>query len=156
LIDETISAPDLAQLLKDRHVLKCLELEKLTLDEDHCRALAAASRPDLQINLLSCRITDAGARIFVESLRLNRGPTLLRDCHIDHAILAEALRGNRRVTSLAIHINNKHEWDLVAPALQEDRGLVGLNLSYWVMPPDTLGVLCTLLWRSYGYYHESL
>jgi hypothetical protein len=146
LIDETISAPDLARLLQNSQVLKCLELEELTLDEDHCRALAAASRPGLEIKLFACTITEAGARFFIESLRLNRGPTQLCHCNIDHATLAEALRGNRSVTTFVLRSLKKHEMDLVARALQEDRGVVELDLSYSCrMEPNTLGVLCQSL-----------
>jgi hypothetical protein len=35
--------------------------------------------------------------------------------------------------------------DLVARALQEDRGVVDLNLTYGEMEPETLGVLCNSL-----------
>jgi hypothetical protein len=91
-----ISAPDLSQLLKaSRPCLAKITLNEGFLGEDHCRVLAAASRPGLDIVLKHCRIVKAGARIFAGSLRLNQGPTEMNVCDIDNAILAEALRGKR-------------------------------------------------------------
>jgi hypothetical protein len=112
---EWISAPDLSQLLKaPRPCLARITLNSCFLDEDHCRVLASASRPGVDIVLEHCRITKVGAGIFAGSFRLNQGPTKL---HIE--VLAEAFRGNMIFNTL-----NHLSWmDMFACALQEDRGV---------------------------------
>jgi hypothetical protein len=141
----SISAPDLSELLKaPRPCLEKLTLKSSTLDEDHCRVLAAASRPGLEIVLENCKITNAGARIFAESFRLNQGPTKLICCRINSEILAEAMRGNTVVNTLTLKYVETHELYLLARALQEDRGLVKLDFAS-IIGPETLGLFCLSL-----------
>jgi hypothetical protein len=71
------------------------------MDETHCRALGTYSRPDLEIALSCYQFTNAGARALGGVLGQNRGPTTLTCCGIDQLVLANRLRGNSRLKSLA-------------------------------------------------------
>jgi hypothetical protein len=92
-----INAPSLAHLLEQCPSLKGLKLQGLVLDENHCRALGAHSRPDLEINLDRCQLTSAGTIALAEALGRNQGPTKLDYCEIDNVVLANGLRGNSRL-----------------------------------------------------------
>jgi hypothetical protein len=91
----SISAPALASLMEHCQSLKCLSLMRLALDEIHCRALGTYSRPDLEIELTNCRLTDAAAVVLAEDLGLDQGPTRLDYCDGDYSILANGMRRNR-------------------------------------------------------------
>jgi hypothetical protein len=55
-------APSLAYLMEQCQSLKALRLAwEISLDEDHCRVLGGYSRPGLEIEIIHCRITSAGA-----------------------------------------------------------------------------------------------
>jgi hypothetical protein len=56
-----IPAPTLASLMEHCPSLKLLSLKDLKMDENHCRVLGAYSRPDLEIILVRCKFTSAGA-----------------------------------------------------------------------------------------------
>jgi hypothetical protein len=64
--------------------LKALRLERINLDENHCRVLGALSRPGLQIELNFCRITSAAATVLAQALGHNQGPIKLDYCGIDN------------------------------------------------------------------------
>jgi hypothetical protein len=130
-----IHAPTLAYLMKRCRSLKALTLRDLgSLDENHCRVLGAYSRPDLQIEVIRCNLSNAGARTLVEVLKCNQGPTELHYCDVDYSVLADGLRGNSSLKSLSPFVSNSprddnRELQAIANALKENRGLVSLNLS---------------------------
>jgi hypothetical protein len=71
------------------------------MDENHCRVLGTTFfRPDLEIELLDCKLTSAGGLVCAEVLGRNQGPTELDDCDIDTTVLADVLRGNSHLKSL--------------------------------------------------------
>jgi hypothetical protein len=112
--------------------LRVLDVRLLRLDTCHCRAIDACTltRTDLQIELFGCETTEPGEEIMLECIRQNRGPTELSACRIDTRRLADALRGNSSVTTLAPHKQCSDEERLaLVQALVENVGLVTLNLS---------------------------
>jgi hypothetical protein len=131
-----INAPSLEGLMEQCQSLKALTLNRIEMDENHCRVLGAYSRPDLEIVLDGCEIASAGASTLVEVLGRNQGPTKLDSCKIDILVLADGLRGNSRLKSLAtrtsdnIEVGNR-EVLAIAGALRENKGLVDLNLRCW-------------------------
>jgi hypothetical protein len=130
-----IKGPTLAHLVKQCQSLKVLKLQRLVLYENHCRVLGAYSRPDLEINLDSCKFTSEGASALAEVLGRNQGPTKLEFCTIDNMVLANGLHGNSRLKSLTLHISDSLEVGsrqilAIAGALKENKGLVELDLNY--------------------------
>jgi hypothetical protein len=99
------------------------------MDENHCRALGAYSRPGLEIKLIRCKLTSAGAINLAEVLGRNQGPTELHYCSIDFTVLADGLRGNSRLKSLT---NRDIDFEVLAVAgtLKENKGLAVFDLSY--------------------------
>jgi hypothetical protein len=89
-----INAPTLAHLMEECQSLKVLTLERIALDENHCRVLGGYSRPGLKIELYSCAITSSGTSALAEVLGRNQGPAKLNHCEIDYSVLADGLRGN--------------------------------------------------------------
>jgi hypothetical protein len=137
---------------------QCQSLKALTLgstnslDEDHCRALGSCSRPGLEIVLRHCTITSAGASILAEFLGRNQGPTRLANCHIDNSVLADGLRGNSRLERFTPRIftspeDSDRQFIAIAGALQENKGLVELNLngSRDIMNDEAWGAICNSL-----------
>jgi hypothetical protein len=130
-----IHAPTLAYLMKRCQSLKALTLRDLgSLDENCCRVLGAYSRPGLQIEVIRCKFTNAGARTLVDVLTRNQGPTELHYCDVDYSVLADGLRGNSSLKSLSPFVSNSprddnRELQAIASALIENKGLVMLNLS---------------------------
>jgi hypothetical protein len=96
LTDCILHATTLANLIEQCQSRKFLFLKDLEIDEDQCRVLGVYSRPDLEIVLDDCTISDAGASTLAEVLGRNQGPTKLNDCDIDNFVLANGLRGNSR------------------------------------------------------------
>jgi hypothetical protein len=145
------NAPTLAHLLEQCPSLKTLWLEKIALDESHCRILDAYSRPDLDIILYSSNLTNTGTSALVESLRRNQGPTKLAYCHLDYSVLADGLRGNTRLKSLKSFIFSSggvssEEFLSIAGALKENKGLVDVELTYnFRMSDETWDILCDSL-----------
>jgi hypothetical protein len=133
-----INAPTLARLMERCQNLRILKLQGLEcLDESHCRGLGTYSRPDLDINLDHCRFTNAGTSALVEVLERNQGPTSLTWCRMDYSVLADGLRGNSRLKSLALRLfssssfeDGKRQVLAIASALRENKGLVELDLSH--------------------------
>jgi hypothetical protein len=99
-------------------------------DNNDCRAIDALTRTDLQIELRCCVPTESGEEILLECIRQNRGPTKLFWCRIDTRRLADALRGNNSVTTLALREPCSDEERLVlVEALAENEGIVTLYLN---------------------------
>jgi hypothetical protein len=131
--DGVTNAPPLAYLMEQCQSLKALTLNRLEMDENHCRVLGAYSRPDLEIILVRCKLTSAGASALAEVLGRNQGPTKLDFCFMDNSILANGLRGNSRLKSLVPSISNdrdvgNQEVLAIAGAVRENKGLVYLDL----------------------------
>jgi hypothetical protein len=154
----SMNAPILAYLLEQCQSLRVLTLMRLdSLNENHCRVLGAYSRPDLEIVLDNCKITNAGARTLAQVLGRNQGPTKLDYCDIDYFLLADGLRGNSRLKSLKLCFSTSSEEDrnrqlpAIAAALRENKGLVDLDLSRRVytsditMSDETWGAICDSL-----------
>jgi hypothetical protein len=129
-----LNAPTLAYLLEQCQSLKALTLVDLVLDEDHCNVLGGYSRPDLEIVMTGCEVTNAGTCTLAEVLGRNQGPTKLDFCYIDNSVLANGLRGNNRLKSFRPRIFSslevgKQELLAIASALRENKGLIKLDLS---------------------------
>jgi hypothetical protein len=131
-----INAPTLAHLMEQCQSLKVLTLEDLEIDENHCRVLNVYSRSDLEIVLVRCEPTSAGTSALAEALGRNQGPTNLTWVKMDYSVLADGLRGNRRLKSLAprflsISIEEEERQFLaIASAHRENKGLVELNVNH--------------------------
>jgi hypothetical protein len=128
-----INATSLAYLMEQCQSLKALTLEEIALDENHCRALGAYSRPDLEIMLTKCAITSDGTSALAEVLKCNQGPTRLDCCATDYPVLSSGLRGNSRLKLFRALISNDRDVGnqallAIAGALRENQGLVNLEL----------------------------
>jgi hypothetical protein len=148
-----INAPALAYLIEQCQSLKSLSLHELEMDEDHCCVLGALSRPGLEIELVRCKFTSAGANALAEVLGRNRGPTKLHHCEIDNVVLADGLRRNSRLKSVILWIISSslevgdREVVAIAGALRENKGLVELELrcSHSNMKYETWVTVCDSL-----------
>jgi hypothetical protein len=148
-----IDALTLALLMEQCQSLKFLSLGNLEMDENHCRVLGAYSRPGLEIVLNGCVLTDTGASALAEVLGRNQGPTKLNFCLIDNFVLANGLRGNSSLNSLAPNLNRGvggQELLAIAGALQENKGLVDLDLCHGLnaideMTDETWDAVCDYL-----------
>jgi hypothetical protein len=124
-----INAASLASLIEQCQSLKALTLLHLELDESHYRVIGAYSRPDLEIELKNCAITDAGASALAEVLGRNQGPTKLHNRSIDTFLIADGLRGNSRlkhlISQFSSNIEDRNRQVLeVADAIRENKGRV--------------------------------
>jgi hypothetical protein len=143
-----INAPALTYLMEQCQSLKLLSLENLEMDEDHIRVLGTYSRPDLEILLVGCKITSAGASSLAEVIGRNQGPTKLYVCYIDNLVLADGLRRNSRLKSLRPRFSSDleirdREFLAIAGAFRENKGLVDLDLSYNLeLNDETWGAIC--------------
>jgi chaperonin cofactor prefoldin len=147
-----INAPTLAYLMEQCQSLKILSLNYLEIDENHCRAFGAYSRPGLEIELIHCKLTTAGSNALAEVLLgRNQGPTKLHHCDIEYSVLVNALRENSRLKSLTPRISSgrdvgNQEVLAIAGALKENRGLVYLDLGHgFTMSNETWGAICDSL-----------
>jgi hypothetical protein len=145
-----INAPALACLMEQCQSLKALTLNRLEMDENHCRALGVYSRPDLEIDLEHCRITGVAAEALVEVLGRNQGPTKLHSYFMDYSVLADGLRGNSRLKRLIPRISSNlqvgnREVLAIAGALRENKGLVELNLPSRWSDETSWGAICDSL-----------
>jgi hypothetical protein len=136
-----INAPTLAFLMEQCQSRNILTLVNLEIDENHCRVLGAYSRPDFEIVLESCTLTNAGASALVEVLGQNQGPTKLALCEIDSFVLADGLRGNSRLKSWRPRLSGDlevrdREFLAIAGVLRENKGLVDLDLSSRIRVSD--------------------
>jgi hypothetical protein len=132
--------------------LKFLSLQDLEIDENHCRVLGDYSRPDLEIVLQRCKITNAGSKALAEVLGRNQGPTKLDNCKIDNFVLADGLRGNSRLKSLRPRFSSSpgdvnREVLAIADTLRENKGLVELNLACqgFTVRDEAWGAICDSL-----------
>jgi hypothetical protein len=119
-----INAPALVYLMEQCRSLKVLKLDRLALDEDHCLVLGAYSRPDLEIELIQCKLTSAGTSALAEILGRNQGPTRLELCNVNNFVVTDGLRGNTRLKSLipffaANHSVGNREALAIADALRD-------------------------------------
>jgi hypothetical protein len=118
-----------SHFLSQSRNLRVLSMFEFALDTCHCRAIDALTRTDLEIGLVACKPTESGKEILLECIRQNRGPTKLIYCWID-THLADALRGNKSVTTLAPHRDCSDQDKLyLMQALAENEGLVTLSLN---------------------------
>jgi hypothetical protein len=147
-----INAPALEYLMEQCQSLKVLKLDRLALDEEHCRVLGGYSRPGLEIELIRCKLTSAGSSVLVEVLGRNQGPTKLDRCDIDNFVLANWLRGNCSLKSVRPRISSdldevgNREFLAIADALKENKGLADLNLSHdFSMSDEVWGAVCDSL-----------
>jgi hypothetical protein len=154
LEESLIDAPTLAYLMEQCQSLKTLTLSQLInpeMDEDHCRVLGAYLRPDLEIVLENCTISDTGASVLAEVLGRNQGPANIDLCSIDNLVLANGLRGNSRLKSLNLCLSENvevHDREIlaIAGALRENKGLVDLDLSNGLRVNDVMwGAICDSL-----------
>jgi hypothetical protein len=146
------NAPTLANLIEQCQSLKSLVFENLAMDENHCRVLGAYSRPGLEIELFRCTITGSGASALVEILKRNQGLTKLDDCNIDNMVIADGLRGNRRLKSFSPDFSEnldicKRQVLEIVNAVRENKGLVQLNLRSvsFSVNDETWGAVCDSL-----------
>jgi hypothetical protein len=140
------SAPSFAYLMEQCQSLKALTLEALEMDESHCHVLGACSRPDLEIKLNRCALTSAGTRALAEIVSRNQGPTKIFAYYIDNTLLADGLRGNSRLKSWRPRISGNRDLLEIAGALQENRGLVDLDLLNELnMNDETWDAVCNSL-----------
>jgi hypothetical protein len=153
-----INAPTLAYLMEQCQSLQVLTLQKLGMDENHCRVLGAYSRPELEIVLEDCEISSAGTSALAKVLGSNQGPTKIEYCDIDYPVLADGLRGNSRLKSLSTRVlpgyiegdddleANNREVLAIAGALRENKGLVDLDLGHnFRMSDETWDAVCDSL-----------
>jgi hypothetical protein len=147
-------AATLANLMEQCQTLKTLALVYMHMDENDCRVLGAYSRPDLEIELFQCKLTNAGTRALAEVLGRNQGPTKLDICNLHHVVLADGLRGNSRLKVLILRISGsryggRRKILAIATALRENKGLVEFDLRSTsrrhVMSDETWGAVCESL-----------
>jgi hypothetical protein len=83
-------------------------------------------------------MSNAATVLAAKVMGRNEGPTKLVRCEIDGLVLADGLRGNNRLKSLAfslsrdIEVGNR-ELLAIAGALQENKGLVELAELLWLI-----------------------
>jgi hypothetical protein len=146
-----INAPTLEYLMEQCQSLRTLSLSDLDMCENHFHVLGAYSRPDLEIELIRCKLTSAGTSALAEVLGRNQGPTKLTFCDIDYSILTDGLRENSRLKSLTLSICSdrdvgNQEVLVIAGALKENKGLVDLDLAYdFRMSDETWKAVCNSL-----------
>jgi hypothetical protein len=151
IADLFIDSPTLAYLMEQCQSLKVLSLFDLETDEDHCRVLGAFSRPGLDIALINCQLTSAGASALAQVLGRNQGPTKLNRCDIDNSVFADGLRGNSRMKVFRALISDSRdagnrELLAIADALRENKGLVDLDLvQAFTMSDETWDTVCDSL-----------
>jgi hypothetical protein len=126
-----------------RQVVIC----NMAFSADQCCALATMSRLDVGVVLSYCGLSNDAAGAFVECLQSDRGQVKLFDCNIDIPILARALTGNSRVTSLkpGYDRTNDSSMAILVAALANNRGPVHLDVYGCSISDDNLIVLCESL-----------
>jgi hypothetical protein len=129
--------------------LRQVTFRYVALSEDQCRALATMSRLDVKLELWVCSLSSDAEVAFVECLKSDRGPITLNQCDIDGQILARALTGRSRVTSLRLVPLNRIADDAgmgpLFTALANNRGLVDLELRECSISNENLAILCQSL-----------
>jgi hypothetical protein len=132
-----------------------LTIHFATLNKDHFLAIDGhgpnsadpdwPARPNLVISLHSCKVLDSAAGTFLQCLRNNRGPTDLIECEIEPALVAEALRGSRRLKRLSLVQLDESEFHTIAQALIVNQSLQELDLSVVPITDDNWSTLCGAL-----------
>jgi hypothetical protein len=127
--------------------LRDVLLWNLALDADQCLALATMSRLDVELDMFDCSLADDAAGAFVECLHSDRGPIKLKQCDIDTQIIASALTGNSRVTSLKPDYLSTHDAEtaVLFSALANNRGLEELDFYCCSINNDNWSILCESL-----------
>jgi len=155
------SEQGLSRFLTECKDIQEIELEHYIFDEGQCHALVTGVRDDVKFELHSCECIDTptgrapAEKVFFDGIGGNRGPTSLLFSHFDTMLLAEALRGNSRVTKLHLDpLNFADGGDSVPPLLQaldENLGLTTLILRRNPIDDDSWSVMCQSLM-----YHPAL
>jgi hypothetical protein len=132
---------------ESRSCLQKVTLEKMTLNEDQCRALETMPRLDVELEMRKSILSNDASGAFVECLRGGGGPVKLNRCHIDTQILASALAGNSRVTMLKLLFEGVNHADMaiLVAALANNRGLLDLRLQHRPISDENWSVLCESL-----------
>jgi hypothetical protein len=132
---------------ESRDDLRKVVLYNLALSADLCQALATMSRLDVELDLLWCTLADDAAGAFVECLQSEKGPVKLDNCKVDSRIIADALTGNSRVTTLTplYGRTNDAETAISFRALANNRGLVDLDWEGRSISNDNWTILCESL-----------
>jgi hypothetical protein len=133
---------------ESRDDLRTVTLRDMTLSEDQCLALATMSRLDVEPHMFECSLADDAAGAFVEYLhQSDRGPVKMDMCKIDSQIIANALTGDSRVTSLKPDYRWTDDADMAIfiRALANNRGLVHLDLYGDPISDENWSTLCDSL-----------
>jgi hypothetical protein len=123
----------------------------MTLNEDHCRALATMSRLDVELDVRHCCLADDAAGAFIECMQSDTGLVGLYECEIAFQILANALTGKSRVTRLQPYFEepgfgtDDADKAILFRALASNRGLVDLNLHGDPISDENWTILCESL-----------
>jgi hypothetical protein len=147
-----VSAATLSRIFQENHrnLPRTFTLSCATLNEEQIRALETASSPDVEVMLASCSIPDnAGCReVFVACLQNDGCPIKLQECAIDCQVLATALAGNSRVTSLVLPYGWRRDdtgTGVNLRSLAENKSLVHLGLFGVSISDENWSVLCQSL-----------
>jgi hypothetical protein len=132
---------------ESRSCLRRVTLGNMTLNEDQCLALTTMPRLDVELGIHECRVSNAAAGGFVECLHSDRGPVKLISCEIDSHVLANALTGNSRVTSLKPDYLSTRDAEtaVLFSALANNRGLEELDFYCCSINNDNWSILCESL-----------
>jgi hypothetical protein len=149
----SVSEPTLASFFETRtssngSTLQQVTLERVTLNQGHCRALMSASNTSLALTLFQCTILEKGADAFVECLQSDCGPTELFNCTIGVRALTESLVGSQRLQSLHVdRLTGFNDTDMTAlvGALAENQGLTHFTFSNHDIGDDNWNLLCQAL-----------
>jgi hypothetical protein len=121
----------------------------MTLNEEQIRALATTEfRPDVEVILHYCSLSNGNGcqAAFVECLQGNRGPTQLISCTTDWHVLAAALEGNSRVTTLRLDSETGDAGKgVIFSSLAVNKGLVKLDLNSRSVSEENWTILCQSL-----------
>jgi hypothetical protein len=129
---------------ESRSCLRQFTLQNMVLREDLCLALATMSRLDVELNVHGCCLPNGVAGAFVECLQSDRGPVKLGMCPISSQILANALTGDSRVTTLRPYFDEADDAEkaIVFRALANNRGLVHLELGNENISDENWTIMC--------------
>jgi hypothetical protein len=138
------SGPVLSEFLVESTGLLVLEFEGLVFEEEHCRALAALQRTDLEIEFNECTLEPQDAEdIFIKWFQRNQVVTDLYCCTMGSSTLSALISVNSSVKKLSFNgceFGDEHIRSL-AQALPSNQGIVNLRLTNVVMSDETWGVL---------------
>jgi hypothetical protein len=147
-----ISGATLSRIFQENHrnLPRTFTVARATFNEEHIRALETASSPDVEVVLASCRIPDdaGGQEVFAACLQNDVCPINLQECAIDCKVLATALTGNSRVTSLRLPSGwtvDDARKGAIFRSLAENKSLLHLELHGTSISDENLSVLCQSL-----------